>query len=240
MHNIQKSRNIITQSMLILFLLTNCIFARTGGNVDFICPIDANKFSAYQDFSGTSFGARLDLKRVGPIAQPSALPDCPKCHFIIFDANASKDSIGSLRPFITGADYQRSGKKVSYYRLAIIKEFPKDSPYEIGFSYLKASWQTEKDPKEYSDCIKNALKNFLKASSEFANQKDKQDEYLISCYLPIEILRRTSRFNEAKQAISDFPKNDQTKIEWLKDVIAYQRKLIEKMDSSEHLISDAL
>jgi hypothetical protein len=237
-----RSRNLMYKALVASFLLLTCIstvVAHTGGEVDFICPVDGTKFSGWQDFSGTSFGARLDLKKTGPIAQPWALPDCPKCHFVIFDADAPKESIEKLKPFLSSEAYQKASQKPSYYRLALIQEHQKLSAYEIGWSYLRASWQSEENKEEYANCLERALQAFSKASIDLAKSEDKHADYLISCYLPIEILRKLSQFDKASKAVADFPPIGKTEIEWLPQVLEFQKELISAKDSSNHEIGDA-
>lgn len=224
----------------LLFICVSTLLAHTGGQVDFVCPIDDHKFSSYQDFSGTSFGAQLDLKQTGPIAQPWALPDCPKCHFVIFDREASKEEISKLRPFILSEAYQSLASRSSYYRLAAIQEHQKKDAFDIAWSYVRASWQNESSKADYAACLEKALGAFAAASSELSKDTAKHDEYLIASYMPIELLRRLSRFDDAAKAVSSFPEIGKTEIEWLPQVLKYQKQLIEKKDAAIHEIAEAM
>jgi len=58
------------RSALILLLVASGVGAHTLGNVDYVCPLDGTKFTAITDFSGTTFGKRLDLKPLGPTPAP--------------------------------------------------------------------------------------------------------------------------------------------------------------------------
>jgi hypothetical protein len=173
------------------------------------------------------------------------LPDCPKCHFVIFDEDASKETIKKLHPFILSETYKEVASRPSYYRLAIIQTHQKRPSFDIGWSYLRASWQSEKLKEEYADCMKKALGAFSKASEELAKapkkleDQEEHDDYLVSCYLQIELLRKLARFDEASKAMSNFPAIGKTEIEWLSDVLKYQKKLIEAKDAGEHKIADA-
>ena len=72
--------------LLTLICLAACSLshASTGGEVKMTCPLDQTEFEAWQNFSGTSFGMRLDLKETGPIAQPWALAQCPTCSLPLY------------------------------------------------------------------------------------------------------------------------------------------------------------
>ncbi|MFK7852005.1 MAG: DUF2225 domain-containing protein [Akkermansiaceae bacterium] len=232
--------------VLLLFAHTGGLSASISAPAEFTCPIDLTKFSGIKNLSGYSDGMRLDLKQIGAITQPWALPDCPKCHFVIFDEDASKKKIRKLRPFILSDSYKEVASRPSYYRLAIIQAHQKRPSFDIGWSYLRASWQSEKLKEEYADCMKKALGAFSKASEGLAKapkkRKDQEehDDYLVSCYLQIELLRKLARFDEASKAISNFPAIGKTEIEWLSDVLKYQKKLIEAKDAEEHNIADAV
>ena len=151
-----------------------------------------------------------------------------------------------MRPFILSETYKEVASRPSYYRLAIIQTHQKRPSFDIGWSYLRASWQSEKLREEYADCMKKALNEFSKASEELAkapkkrHDQEKHDDYLVSCYLQIELLRKLARFDEASKAISNFPAIGKTEIEWLSDVLILQKKLIEARDSGEHNLSDAV
>lgn len=228
--------------LLFLMMTFPCtVFAHTGGMVDFTCPIDGTTFRAYQEFSSYTSGARLDLKRVGAVEQPWLLPECPKCHFVIFDEQNSTKNADLLRSFILSDEYQKYAPKSSYYRLAIIQEYLKSPSFDSAWSYLYASWQNEAVSDEYKNCLEKALDAFRKASADLSSNPEKHDDYLISCYLQIEISRRLERFDEASKAISAFPVIGKTKIEWLSDVLKFQKQLIDAKDASgKHQIADAM
>jgi len=65
-------------SVLAFLTLSGLLRAHTGGEIEMKCPLDGTTFKAWQDFSGTSFGNRLDLKTLGPTASPWSLAQCPK------------------------------------------------------------------------------------------------------------------------------------------------------------------
>jgi len=68
-------------------------YAMTIGEEYFICPIDNQQFKTHANYSGTSFGMRLDMKPLGPIPAPWLLPTCPKCGFPLFKEEFSNEDI---------------------------------------------------------------------------------------------------------------------------------------------------
>lgn len=226
--------------LLLLLIIPGALFAHTGGMVDFICPIDQTEFSAYQDFSGTSFGVRLDFKKIGPIAQPWTLPDCPKCHFVLFDEEASQEDLDKLRPFILSEAYQEHAKKSSYYRLALIKTYLHKPLFHIAWMYLQASWQNEDNSAAYQDCLTKALDTLRKALPQVAKMPEQHDDYLVACYLRIELARRLGDFTEANTALREFPPIGTTEITWLPQVLAFEKERVAAKDSGSYSFEDAL
>ena len=196
--------------------------AHTMGAVKFTCPIDQTAFKAMQDFSGTSFGAQLDLKKIGPIAQPSKLAQCPKCHLPLYKETFVKETKDTT----------------SYFTLGVIQEELKDPPYEIAWAYLQASWQVESDKDKYAAVCKRAVAWFDKSAAALERGKDKKDDYLISKYLPIELARRSEDFADATRRLNAFPKTTGTEIKWLDDTLKYQATLVKNKDATPHELSE--
>ena len=218
-----------------IILITCNIYSHTSMIMDYICPIDSTTFSYEVDCSGTSFYRRLDLKKIGPIAQPWRLPQCPKCKFVLYNNNSETYDIVKLKPFILSDEFQNiSELNSSHYFLAKIYEYLKYSNFEIAWTYLQASWQVEGEDSLYFQYLKSSLINFKIAANELLNNKEKYSDYLITLYLQIEINRKLGDFDEAQMIINDFPELINCSIEWLPDILDFQEKLIKLKDSSNH------
>ena len=203
--------------------------------MDYICPIDSTTFSYEVDCSGTSFYRRLDLKKIGPIAQPWRLPQCPNCKFVLFKNNSETYDIVKLKPFILSDEFQNiSELNSSYYFLAKIYEYLEHSNFELAWTYLQASWQVEEEDSLYFKYIESALINFQMATNDLLNNEGKYNDYLITLYLQIEINRKIENFEEAQMIIHDFPELINCSIEWLPEILDYQEKLLQLKDSSNH------
>ena len=84
--------------------------AATEGEIDCTCPLCKTKFKAVVDFSGTSFGKRLDLKPIGAIRSPWRIPVCPKCQFVLFADKFSDDELKVLGEFVASEAYKEIGR----------------------------------------------------------------------------------------------------------------------------------
>lgn len=230
---------------IITIILTLALFctsasAHTMGIKKFKCPIDDTPFEAVQDFSGTSFGARLDLKKIGPIAQPWKLAQCPTCHLPLYEENFAPAELAKLKKILGSEKFAKETQSsTAYFTLGVIMEELLKPPFEIGWIYLNASWEVETEKHKYTEVCKRAVVWFDKAAVSLEKHKDKRDDYLMAKYLPIELSRRLGDFSEAAQRLDAFPETNGTEIEWLSDVLKLQAKLIKNKDSGPHEISES-
>lgn len=226
---------IIVCLISLLGLVVTDAFAHTMGMVKFKCPIDATAFEAMQDFSGTSFGARLDMKRTGPIAQPWKLAQCPTCHLPLFKEEFEAEELEMLKRILASEAFAVATKDASaYFTLGFIKEALGKEPLEVAWTYLYASWEVENDQERYSSSCKLAIAWCDKAANAWKEEKDKRDDYLFAKYLPIELSRRLGDFDAADQRLKAFPHTTGTEIEWLDDTLRFQTVLVKAKDSLPH------
>lgn len=222
--------------MIVNILLITCnIYSHTSSIMDYTCPIDSTNFSYEVDCSGTSFYRRLDLKKIGPIAQPWRLPQCPNCKFVLYKNNSETYDLLSLKPYILSDEFQKINEhNSSYYFLAKIYEYLEYSNFEIAWTYLQASWQVEEEDSLYFQYLEFTLNNFIMATNNLLSNKEKYNDYLITLYLQIEINRKLGNFEESQMIINDFPELIECSIEWLPEILDFQEKLIQLKDSSNH------
>jgi len=206
-----------------------------------VCPLDGTKFEAWQDFSGTSFGARLDFKKEGPIAQPWALAQCPKCRFPLFkpEKDLTADEITRLKAIVSDERFLNESKgATAYYALGLIKEALQAEPLEIGWAYLCASWEVEGDPAKYLAAANKVIFWHDEAAKRLGDTNEKNADYFTACYLPIEISRRLGNFAEADRRITNFPPATKAAPEWLADTLRFQRSLVANHDNSAHTFAE--
>lgn len=229
--------------VLVALLVVSSLSARahTGGQVDVICPLDGTNFSTWQDFSGTAFDARLDFKKEGPIAQPWALAQCPKCRYPISEPEKALnfDEIARLKSIVSSPHFLSETKdSTAYYALAIIREELDREPLDIGWVYLCASWEVENNPAKYRTMAEKIILWYDKASKKLGSAPDPIPDYFTACYLPIEINRRLGLFDEAEARIATFPPHTDQTPKWLDGALKFQSKLIANKDGGVHTFSE--
>jgi len=166
--NRMYKRLVLSISVMIVVFIK--LYPLTFITNDYTCPIDSTSFSYEVDASGSSRDTRLDLKRIGAIAQPRELPQCPNCKFVLFKEVFDKNELLKLKPYILSEEYQNiSEENSSYYYLAKIKEYQKESNFDIGITYLEASWQVEWIADLYAKYSELSLINFEKAAIKLFN-----------------------------------------------------------------------
>jgi hypothetical protein len=132
-------------------------------------------------------------------------------------------------------------KNTTYFYLAKINELQGGSSFNIAWTYLQASWQTEDTKEElYKNYLRESIAHFVKACKEFQENKENFDDYLISFYLCIELNRRLGEFEEALKTLNAFPDASASEIKWLPQVLEYQKKRTEAKDSGPHAFAEAM
>lgn len=227
-------------SIFTFCILTTTLLAHTGGNIKYICPLDGTEFEAWQDFSGTYLAHGLILKKNGPIAQPWALAQCPKCRFPLFKEEFSEDEKVSLKKMVAGERFIKESKdSTAYFALGVLKEEMKADPFEIGWIYLEASWEEEgADDHKYSLVAKRAIEWFDRAAAEPQKKEEKKNDYYVAVYLPIELFRRSGDFESASSRLKNFPDLKDTEIEWLPSTLKFEAKLIAAKEKAPHDIGE--
>lgn len=219
---------------IVLLLIPTVSYAMTLGEEDFVCPIDNHQFKAPINYSGTSFGMRLDMKPLGPTPAPWLLPTCPQCGFPLFKKEFSKAEIKKYRSFVTSDAYkQYVGGHPSYFLLAKVKEFDKAPANEIVYRYIQASWQVEnRDKEQYKSYLSLALKENI---AFVKNTEDKGEDWLTACIMMGELERQLGNF---EAALIQFKKLQREPIEneILKRIISQEIDLCQKNISSPQQI----
>jgi hypothetical protein len=212
------------------------VHAHTFGTVEVICPLDGTKFKTVVDFSGTSFGMRLDLKPIGPIAAPGRIPVCPTDHFVVYkDANEFTEAEKQhLIKYVNSKEYQELAVDNStHFLLGKIFEYLEEEVLNIAHVYLKASWQVESTPEKYQKYANESLKKF----KLFLSNSDKKDDtWQTSQLVAGELERRLKRFDDAKKRFSSLKKLPESKNGIIARIISYQLELIDKKDSAAYAI----
>jgi hypothetical protein len=218
--------------VLITLLVAPVSNGHTGGKVEMKCPLDGTTFEAWQDFSGTTFARRLDLKSLGPTSSPWSLGQCPKCRLPLYADEFTEQQISDLRRIVKSREFKRADQTGSAYAaLAIILENTGAEPFSVGYCHLQASWQLEAKVA-YAASANAAIRWFDVAAKTLARTRDADDmdRRLTSLYTPIELLRRTGRFDKAAARLAAFPHDGVPGGSWLADALDRQQTLISARD----------
>lgn len=135
-------------TILLVFLATTSLAnAVTLRNVEVICPLDKELFTAKSYASFTRSGWRLDGRPV-ILGSPSLppLPVCPESGFVVYRDDFTKEEIKRIQYIVTTNEFKviRS-QKGNRFIVAYIAEQLKATSYDLGYYYLEASWEAEDD-----------------------------------------------------------------------------------------------
>jgi len=146
-------------SLLFLFVILNAL---SFGNVDYVCPICSNEYTARISTGGTSFGQRLDLKPLGSISAPWRVPQCTTCYFIQWQDDFTAEEIESLQLLVNSERYKElvSSNHSTYYLKAEALVALGKCSNEIGYTYLQASWQVEENDSLYPAYLQKAIEYY--------------------------------------------------------------------------------
>lgn len=190
------------------------------------CPLDGTAFEAVQDFSGYAEGQRLDLKKLGPISQPPALARCPQCGLPIFSRHPDAALIARLRAIVASERFRTEGVPAKpWFALGVLREELKADAFEIGWTYLHASWEAEEDDGDYAGAAKRALAWFDRAAPTLQDQRERRRDVLVARYLGVELSRRLGRFEEARQRLDHLGSSNDAP-SWFDRFLSEQAQLI--------------
>jgi hypothetical protein len=207
----------------------------TSRDYDVICPLCHTVFKASAYRPGSRLGVRLDLKPLGPAVAPARLPQCPKCRFIVYDPDLNEKDREMLRKFVDSKAYKDiSGDSPTYFLLARIYKVAGMDSYETAHTYLKASWQVDKDRVK---CAKYLEASYAEFQSFLSSNKEMSSKYIMAELLSGEIERRLGKFDQALGRFSRIQKAPEfVRSENVTSIIDYQLELIGARDTEPHEI----
>jgi uncharacterized protein (DUF2225 family) len=232
---ISKHTGIWSLCIFILFAIVQPGSTQSDNDVDIECPLCHTEFKANLDVSSSRGGMRLDLKPVGSIEAPWKLPQCPVCHFIVYKHDLSDQEIEQLRNIVNSDAYKKLlADNSTYYLLAKIYEQVGMPDLEIAHTYLKASWQVEKDKSKCAGYLEASLKKFY---SFLSGNKEKNTPWMMSELVAGEIERRLGKFDLAEVRFNRLKKLPEFRdARNVADIISYQLALIAAKDTGPHEI----
>lgn len=223
-------RSLFVVSLVLLW--SGSAVALTTAEVKITCPLDGHAFTYQAMMSGTQFGQRLDLKPIGPIAAPAPLPVCPKDQAVVFDEDLTGAPLAKQKALVATAAYKAAAKdEPSYALLARTLEALGHAPAEVGFAWLRASWQVEGDAAKVTRFLTAALSGYEKGMVGKAGVEAFQMGLIAG-----ELERRLGRFEAAGKRFAALAGHDTAKERPFAGIIAYQQKLVAAKDAAPHQI----
>lgn len=206
--------------------------ARTDRMVEYTCPIDGQKFQAMTPMSGTSFGARLDGRRIGPIAVPYPYPACPGNGFVLYRDSTKLDAdyIAKAKALTATEEYRRvrDGESKHFLAAWIAERMGEELPMIVGL-LREAAWDAEGRGDRHIAYLRAAT---TKLRAWQASQADHNEGWLYRQILLAELLRQAGDFNEARRVLDDTPREPLDgyvgKHAVLKEMVADLRRRIDR------------
>ena len=227
-----KFRN--SKQLFLIFLLSikigvSGLYASTGGEVDFTCPLCHEEFKYWVQFSYTTFGRNLDLKPFGAAVIPSPVPKCPNCHFVFNDKMFDDDELSKLKEHIEKENlFSINPNMPNYYYLAQEFEILQRKPENIAYMFLSAVWEN-KDKERNEELILNAIQYI----DMIDNSSDEYNNYQL---IKLDLLRRTGLFEEALLLIDQIKEDEIFYKDYILQIIELQEKLVSENDINEHAL----
>ncbi len=174
--------------------------ALTMGVKEFTCPIDGKKFKANVAASGTSFGMRLDMKRIGPIAQPWPMPACPGSGFPLYKRKFSDAEIKKFKALVATPAYKAAAKgNTTYFVAAWVQEKMGAKPHRLALYYLRATWEAERGDKARHRKYLETTLRYFDAHLKGSDLKGRRNQ--TAALLAANIERRLGRFDAAQKRL---------------------------------------
>jgi hypothetical protein len=211
--------------------------ARRDIMVEYTCPIDGQKFMWRTPMSGTSFGSRLDGRRIGPIAVPYPYPVCPGNGFVLYRDSSKLDAdyIARAKALVVTEEYRRvRDAESSHFLAAFVAERLGENPSRVADLARQAAWEAE-DRRDRTDRHQRYLRlaaDKLRLWQESIATRD--TDWAYREVIRSELLRQAGAFNEARQTLAAMPPPmlaELTKNEQVKEKIDRLRELIEAEDT---------
>jgi uncharacterized protein (DUF2225 family) len=217
-------------------LLTFCgiiavvnIFASTGRDVEYVCPLCNTKFEAFTQFSYTTFGQNLDLRPYGAAIIPTPVPKCPNCNLVFFDNLFTEEEITILSEVLAINNlFTNESNMPNYYYLAREAEIVGRDINNIIWWFLSSVWENGNEDKNLM---------LINITIENINKLVKTDEaYNNYQMVKLDLLRRSGQFKEALKLIEKIKTNEEYYKGIITTIINRQIELIENRDQKEHPI----
>ncbi|MCL2593738.1 MAG: hypothetical protein FWD82_10315 [Defluviitaleaceae bacterium] len=223
-------KNVFVIIFVFLFSI-NTVFASTGGEVEYDCPLCGTAFDYWVQFSFSIFGQNLDFRRWGAAIIPSPIPKCPDCSFV-FDNNlfteAEIEILGT--ELSINNIFENEPNMPNYFYLARQYEILSRDIVDIAWFFLNSVWENRNEDR-------NTF--LINTTIEYINRVPQTNEVFNNFQLiKLDLLRRSGQFFEANNLINAIMENKNLYTGFIVDIINLQRELIENRNQEEHGMPD--
>ena len=186
-------------------ILTNqSATANTSYQTTVTCPIDGQPFKTIMVGSYFQSGMRLDFKPIGALVTPYPYPVCPGNGFVMYQNMFSDEELNAIRPIVLSDEYRRlRAENTDYFMIAYVKQRMGANQYDLGNTYLRASWEAEASAParidKYRELALQAFDNFL------SGKLIRTEEWWTATVLASEMDRLLGNFKAVELRISFLP-----------------------------------
>src|SRR5262245_25886669 len=178
--------------------------ATTSYQVTLTCPIDGQPFTTTLVGSYFQSGMRLDFKPIGALVAPMPHPVCPGNGFVMYQDKFSDGELSAIRSIVLSDDYRRlRAENTDYFIVAYVKQRMASNNYDLVNTYLRASWEAERDAPHLIDSYRRlalqALDTFL------SGKRTHSEEWWTAAVIASELERLLGRFDTVELRISALP-----------------------------------
>ncbi len=197
---------IASVALLVATATVTQVYALTLFDAEFICPIGGEKFTAKAVGSYSQFGMRLDFKPLGALIAPIPLPVCPQNGFVMYKSEFTETELDKLKPLVLSDEYRRNrAENTDYYMVAYLRERMGADSLELGFLYLKASWEAEDKPTTLTSYRSFA---FAKFDEFLMRDKSQSQQWWTAAIAAAELERLLGHFEAVEVRLAKLPKSD--------------------------------
>lgn len=178
--------------------------ASTSYETTVTCPIDGQTFTTIMLGSYFQSSMRLDFKPIGALITPYPYPVCPGNGFVMYQDRFSNEELNALRTIVLSDEYRRlRAENTDYFMVAYMKQRLGANQYDLGNTYLRASWEAERLALARVDEYREfALEAFDKSLS---GKSTHTEEWWTATVLAAEMDRLLGRFSAVELRISKLP-----------------------------------
>ena len=185
-------------------LAAQTAIATTSYQISLTCPIDGQPFTATLMGSYFQSGMRLDFKPIGSLVAPYPYPVCPGNGFVMYQDTFSDNELSTIRAIVLSDEYrQLRAENTDYFMVAYMKQRLGASHYELGNTYLRASWEAERVAPDLVDRYRKlALQEF---DTSLHGKRSLTEDWWTATVLAAELERLLGHFNAVELRIGGLP-----------------------------------